>query len=196
MSLVLITAMEDFIVFVSDGRVTRNKTITEVEVLQENFKKLIRLNSNLCIGFAGSKEPCEQVLKTLENYNLNNITIDNAFEVLYEKAKLVHSKYISSGVKINILMAIGGMQNREIRFKTFSSIDNFEVLRFCPKGDELNYAMLSPADVNISYLINEIKNNIPCTDDNLKRAMSECINKVSSFDKTVNNNIFVEIIKR
>ena len=196
MSLVLIVAMEDFVIFMSDGRVTQNRTSKGVEILKEDFKKLVKLNTNVCIGFAGSKGPCEEVLKTLSDYNRDSMNIDTVFEVLYEKARSVYSKYLISGIQIKLLMVIGGEQCGEFKFKTFSSNDNFEVLNYNPQGTDLNYAMLSPDNVDISSLINQIYKNAPVTIENLQKAMGECIDNVSQFNNTINNVKFSEIIRR
>ena len=196
MSLVLVTAMENFIIFMSDGRVTRNKTIFEVEILQENFKKLFRVNSNICIAFAGSKEPCEETLKVLDDYNLNSITLDETFEIILKKSKEVYSRYINQGIPIKIFMAIGGKQQGEIKFRTFSSPENFKILEFSPKKDDLSYAFLSPESIDNSYFINQIQKNAPCTLNNLRRAMGLCINDVSAFCKSVNALKFEEIIEK
>lgn len=195
MSLVLVTAMENYIIFMSDGRVTRNRGTLYPEILQETYKKLCRINDSICVGFAGSKEPCEEILEGLDKYDPNQIiNLENVFNRIYDKAKSVYNKYTESGIPIKILMVVGGKQDNEIKFKYFSSVENFCIQQLCPKGDDLSYIMLSPDGVNISYLENEIKANIPCTIDNMKTAMSNCIDNVSKFNKTVNQFKFVEII--
>jgi len=180
----------------SDGRVTQQKTIMDVDVLQEDFKKLLKVNANICIGFAGAKEQCEEVLKCLNNYTLNNLNLDNVIEIINNEAKSVYSKYMILGIQIKILMAIGGIQDGVIKFKTFSSVNGFKIEKYIPKGDEISYAMLSPDGVDIKNLVNQIYANAPCTSDSLKKAMGGCIDNVSQFNNTVNNVKFTEILRR
>lgn len=195
MSLVLITAMQNFIIFMSDGRVTRQKTIMENEILREDYKKLRKVNANICIGFAGSKEPCEEVLKSLDSINSENTTIDNVCQIVLNEAKSVYSKYVLLGIPIEILMAVGGNQYGQIKFRVFHSTDGFKVQEYIPQGTHLNFAILSPGWVDKSNLLDRINANPPVTIDNTEKAMGECIDKVSLLDPSVNTVKFTEIIR-
>lgn len=196
MSLVLATAMKEFIIFMSDGMVSIKKD-NKVESLDENYKKLVRVNNKVCIGFAGSKEPCEEVISKLSQDDAERLSLQDIFQIIYSNAKSVYSKWRTKYIdeEIKILMMIGGISSEnKIELKSFSSKENFIVNEYKPNNTDLCYLMLSPEDVNESILTNSILNNTPVSLENLQKSMEKCIEIVSESCEGVNNVKFTEVI--
>lgn len=199
MSLVLVTAVEDYIIMMSDGRVTRTEYGMNLAV-DENFKKLARVNDSVCIGFAGSKEPCEEAVLLLNGYDKKSLSLEEIFKIVYESSKKVYKKYTDMNVEIKILMAVGGKNSENnIEFKTFSSDEKFEVNVHKPGKGDLYFTDISPTSTDKIYsslLAENIIKNQPITIENLKKSMEESIDKASEIDFSINKNKFVEVIRR
>lgn len=204
MSIVLVGAKENYLIMMSDGRVTRGNS--EIEIIDENFKKLKRLSNNVCIGFAGSKEPCEEVLDYIVKYHNNESNYNILFYIIYHQANNVLAKYIKNGIYIKMKFVLGGLFNNEIKFKTLESIDYklntisiksyFDIGEHIPKGDALSYAMMSPNEVNGSLFYNMLCENTKFDIEDIKNTMIACVEIASQNSKTINTNTFVEIINK
>jgi hypothetical protein len=64
-SIVVSFATCDHVIMMSDGRV---QNVLTKETIQEDYKKLAKINENICVGYVGSKELCLSVLSELSKY--------------------------------------------------------------------------------------------------------------------------------
>ncbi|SDO88314.1 hypothetical protein [Clostridium gasigenes] len=205
MSLILIAAMEDYIIMMSDGRVSRGND-NEFHILDDNYKKLLRLNETICIGYGGSKEPCVEVVDYLKMYYKNEKDLDKLFNLLNQKAGNVFGNYISKGIKIKMQIVIGGINKGQIKFKTIKSIDYdfnkiyiksyFTTEEHIPEGDTLSYCMMNPDGIEDLLFYKLLCRNTSFGVDDIKITMKECIDIASEKSRTINKNKFFEVIRR
>lgn len=199
MSVVLITATKDFIVFMSDGRV-QGEIGGIKNILREDYKKISRLNEKICIGYTGSRELCEKSLKAIYNpYNpnafnpLGNLDIGSISNTLCAEAKHIFSESNYPNKKITFVVG-GVMADKNIGFYTFGSEYNFQVEKYIPINGDIKYASLHSDNAKGNELEHHLLANTPLNEDKIKKAMSDCIDEIADLDSSVNKIKFTEVI--
>lgn len=196
MSVVLVSAMKDFIIFMSDGKVTRPEN-GAIKSLDENYKKLRRINNNICIGYTGGQDICENVLTSLDSYDKKKLDLTKTVDILHKFSKEIYSK--NKYQNNTITMVIGGKSaDGTIEFYTFGSYYDFQLNSYKPQDKKMLYRILCSDEVkglnifekHLNLHLNEsLKPIKECQD-----AMSDCVDEIASDDETVNNTKFTEII--
>lgn len=179
MSIVLVAAMSNFALLMSDGRVS-NKTLG---VAQEDYKKLLRVSENICIGFTGHQKGCEETISVLKN-DMCYMDIVNS---LHKKAQEVHSVYSDK----MIMCVVGFNEDGNMSVYYFSS-DDFILKPYHPKKGKVSLVSLEPIPTTI-YVDNCNSSTVKSLDDYC-RLMYKTISDVSKINPTVNNFTFSELI--
>lgn len=197
MSVIMIAGCKDYIVFAGDGRAC----FEDGRIHSENIKKVQQLNSNIIIGFGGSKDYCDVVMgNTLDflgesylTYNLVLTKITKRFKELEEYFKENKGKE-----NVNMAIAIAGNTSEGLKLSTFtyfkgdSSIDEIslndhnEPIIKVFKGSKYPYMK----EANLMYI--ESKDS---SIDNFKQIFKAVISNGSKLDFTINKNItIVELV--
>lgn len=203
MSLVLVAATENFIIFMSDGR-AQYKVNEVIVSKEENYKKLKPINQHICLGYTGSKELCEQALNEVYNpHNPNSCNpLSNNIDEISNALAISSKKIFSESNRLDkaISFVIGGIsQMGYIEFYTFASKYNFAIERYKPNNGDLVYTALhsdklSEAEMKAKFE-GHLLSNAPINKNSIKKAMEDCIDEVSSLDSSVNKNKFMEEIQ-
>ncbi|WP_338712788.1 hypothetical protein V9W62_09435 [Bacillus velezensis] len=188
MSLVSIIARENFITVMTDGRVT-----SEGEVIQENFKKFIKLNKDMFFAFAGHKEPCEFVAQWAKEY----------FEQygLEKLASAINDFVLNNKLdKYKILAGFGGVDSQRIKFFTYSSLEK-KVEHYTPEGyNDIKYTFLYPSkdkDLNLREILTHGLSKYGFnTPNKCLKAQKELNDKVASKEFGVNRITFNLTIRK
>lgn len=184
MSIVLVGLTPQFAIAMSDGRVTSpNKTI-----VNENFKKLIRINPYVCVGITGSEDFFHMIQKQLFSIpiNIQNINTDKTFEILYNISK-------------NIMVDNSFLKDSSIAICGVNSKKQIESLAFCTKD-----YVVSKQDPNITGLAIHVLCDYPNSFEiaksnivksmNLIKGMKNTIKYISKVYEGINDTIFTERI--
>lgn len=196
MSVVLVIATQDSIFFMSDGRV-QGETRGVKSILQEDYKKLNRINQNICIGYTGNKYLCEQTIKAMNDpYKpIANLNLDNIQKFLCAEARSVYLENNYLGIKMAFI--VGGVTtDGKIEFYTFGSMNDFIIQKYSSINGDINYAGLYPENAKGNELEKHLLANVPLNEDKIKKAMIDCIDEIAALDSSVNRNKFIEVIRR
>jgi len=188
-SIVIGLAMENFIIMMSDGRVSKANTI-----LKEDYKKLFRFNKNICIGFTGSQDLCESILNELSSIINEEIKLEQICDFLINSAiEKKNNIFIADIFKCSFL--IGGISDtNEIIIYRFNSENNFILEKMNSKGTELSYNICSNT-VDNKMFENFLRAKKICTSlQEYVLLIEEFIDKVAKIDPSVNTNKYNEII--
>lgn len=190
MSFVSMLATDQFISFMSDGRVT---DANNNAIVDENFHKVHRINEHTVIAITGSKSVSDTVIKNLDKFNHAKIstfavslleglqTIPNlplAFFIIGgidEKGEIAYTRFESNSKVIQVNTLPLGAIDGQILF-------NGEDLSFDPNAMFRSKILnLRNAGTNINPLA-------------ALKIQSELNNEVALQDFTVNTNVFSELV--
>lgn len=195
MSFVSVIITEHYISFATDGRFT---SLTG-QVIQEDYKKIKKLNDNLVVAFAGDSLECEASIKGLEEL-INHVPRNNIgfnIELISTLMKqIIRDKFGNS----KVFLSIGGINmENALEVTVFSSISD-DLHSFSPKGNNLNHFYFgNNMDVVKEKMVYEdfakkvVKANTP---ENAFIVQKQINDLVASFDSTVNCNVMNRIIKK
>lgn len=184
MSIVLVGLTTKFAIGMSDGRVTS----PEKTVMDENFKKLIRINPYVCIGVTGSQDFLNFLNKRIYSspININKIKTDEAFEIIYTISKEIMKDY--SMLKDSSVVIFGIDSMHRINSKAFCTKD-YVVQTQEPKNNDIStQALCDYPNTNEIFQGNILRYM------NIITGMEETIKYISTVDKGINDVIYTERI--
>lgn len=191
MSFVICMTGSNYTVMMSDGlEVVMDITTNEIQEYKQDYKKIMKINEDVCIGLMGDAIVAKAVFekcKEYGNYNLNKI----------KKELLPYIKQINnSPLGLNII--ISGRENGVYETYQFISFENYKEKAYIPQGNFMACVYGKPSDVMVDVLNQIVKFNIYDNIHNIKSVddlilhMGNCIYDVSKKSKTVNNVVFIE----
>jgi hypothetical protein len=93
-------------------------------IIQEEYKKIYRINQNICIGFTGIKDLCEDILSELKSYKPDELTLSQTCDYLRNRA--LAEKYWIAEFDNLLSFTIGGLtKTREINLYSFGAKYNY-----------------------------------------------------------------------
>lgn len=185
MSIVIVGITPQFVVAMSDGRISNLQPNENLE----GFKKICKINKDVCIGITGHLYFFDEVFSrfnAVPNKNLKTLKVEQVFDLFYKISKEVKQENPLFGDS-NIVVC-GITSNNTIESIGFST-KNFIIDKQDAKGSGLAIQVLS----DYPNVFQIAKNNI-LKYDNLIKGMEETIRYISTVDITVNDNIFMERI--
>lgn len=191
MSIVLSVCGYNFSLMMCDGRMIKIDS-GSLEIVTENFKKIERVNSRVCIGFTGDPIASMCALNELNYYEKDNLTLERIKGIVTRKLKEIQINDL--GVK----MIFSGRNkiNKFITYELDTKMD-FQETKYEPvkNGFAIVYA-LPPSNADLQTIVQKhIHETSPWDNiDNLKSNMRECILQISKINTTINNKIFEEMI--
>lgn len=200
MSVALAICMETGVVMMCDGRMVKfnSKNKDDFTVVDENCKKLLRVNKEVCIGITGDANILFEIVKELQHYNTNYMKLEKVEKIIIPIIKEKTVDWI--GCK-----ALIGGKNRKGKFVLhiidYSNIhdENYIPIIFEPIGNLSVIQGAFPKTLNANYyetlIEKHITNTAPWSNAHiLQRHMAECIAEIAKSDMTVNTNMFSESI--
>lgn len=204
MSFVISIVIDNKLYMASDGQVTDK----DGHISTNNYKKIKRFGFNLLIGFAGDLEICKKICLTLDNtiiitdkmnpYTTASIIskkMEELYKNKYDKNKRI-CKFVIAGITNNMdLTAINHIKQYEIY--TVES-DNFQIKKQpISYGNEIQYVAFNSENISndkVNKIVYDAFSNYLNYKDNVSEKLTGIIQRISTYDKTVNSNAFVEII--
>lgn len=166
-----------------------------MEIVNENFPKIARVNNNVCIGFSGDPLASLNALNVLQNYDVNSLTLEETKNIFINSLK--NNNINKSGANVIVTG-----RNKSNNFSSYyiDLTNNYNEVYYKPKGNEFAtiYALPAPEDNihNYQKIVDDIlKNNMPWNDlQDVQNCVIEAIDKISTLNSSVNDNIFMEVI--
>lgn len=189
MSIVLSVCGVNFSLMMSDGRKLR---LNDMKIVDEHYPKIKCINSKVIIGFTGDPIPTMNAIKDLSNYNVELLTLERIKRIMINYLKFEQINNL--GVKL-----IFSGRNKSNKFVTYTidSKDNFKDIPYIfNEGFTVNYALPHDSRADVKQICDKyIVSTMPWQNiEDLKQNMRKCIREVSTICKSVNSNIFEEII--
>ena len=182
----------------SDGRVVTGNGV----VCTEEYKKIIRISSQVAVGYAGDVFFTKLVLeKTRENIkNLNDIkTIEEYYDKL--RGQFSWLQELNTDQKGSFIIG-GASRDHEYGIITFGTEQKEPLFVYPNRENRIVYASISNSNNDIGKkilkerLIQMIKEkNVGLTDSDYYKMMRPLLIEVAEVDNTVNSKMYREIIK-
>jgi hypothetical protein len=181
MSVVLSVATNDYVIMMSDGCVYNSEINAPIN---NEYKKLLKLNKFVLIGYAGNLYSCEN---TIDGINIH-MSYDDVYACLVNKARTIHNT-----LGENILMSVGGVSDGKIVLKSFKFTDTGfeEVVLPIPA-----HSMLFKDDSYNDILERNLSKHLRFDNRIFIKEMKNTINYIANRDVTVNKNTYIEYINR
>lgn len=177
MSCIICLASDSFAFIAGDGRAINSET---GEVVDENYKKVRRINENVIVGFVGCVEICEGALDALPN-DTEHLTLSEISEILCRNAKKLHHETNLKGS-----MILAGIENGKIVVCSFSRLNGYVIERTEYTSGSLTLEGRYPDNIE-SNIFAECYEE--CSDKGLSYLVKETFRRVSALSDTVNENI-------
>lgn len=182
MSFVLSICGSNFSLMMGDNRMIR---LNDNKIVNENLYKVIKINENICIGFAGDPMPIYFVYNQLCIQNIDNLSFQQVKEHFIKGLKKISTNNL--GVKI----IISG-KNESGKFSTYC-LDTKNAFKetiydnIPTNGFSVVYAGSSETLVK-PIVQRNIYDTMPWGDiETLKVHMKNCIKEIANSDNTVND---------
>lgn len=188
MSVVISAGTHDFVIMISDGRVSHINEAGEFSILREDFPKIKLINSKLCVGFTGDFEMALTVLTALNNLpqeELNTWSFDQAFSKIVDMMKFMKQK---NEHMPKSSMVLSGVHNGNMEIRYTQSSD-FVSVKERP-NENLSYVILTSKEApDIDFVKCFTKSTT------LLEAMRNYVKELAAKDNTVNTNLYELMIK-
>ena len=193
MSYIQCVLIKNGIFMSSDGRVTDGERI-----IDENYKKIRRINNDLLIGYSGDKVFCEGILNILQQSINCNMDVSS----IYESVVIISKSLINQiGMKRGQFIIAGKYSDGKLGFITLSTNNGFSsTQKIANNSNDIYFTEAFSDNIDSDYLKTEIEkimkekqNSISYLD--LIEAMKNAAKKVAIDDTSVNTKFYFEMIK-
>lgn len=193
MSFILCVCSNNFSILKSDGKEVR-KSGNEYIPIKDNFKKVFRINHNICAGFSGTSKAVKYIVSNL--YKLEKCSVTECKNEILSMAKSLQLN------EFGLNFIVTSVENSSSKTYIFKSSDNFkeEDPDIIKDPGLIMTCFAPPIDVDTAIIQNIIDRHINSKIESveslkqIKDYMNECIVEVSKISKTVNDNIYGEEI--
>lgn len=195
MSYIQCVAIPEQVILTSDGRVT----LYDGCIIQEDYKKIRRINNGVAIAYAGDKLLCELLLRDLTERLNNKIETANV-DIVYDIIMDICLEHLDQETNYKAQLIIGGMRRSgKLGFKTLSTNNNYDTKDYLPNKGQLCFASATLNDDASNILGNKLEemfnNRTVVNITDIYKAMNEASRYVATIDNSVNDKIYREIIK-
>lgn len=192
MSAILAVCGPAFCAMVSDGRMVEEPVQDGTpKILTDSLPKVRKVNRNVLVGFAGDTVAAARIVNTLDEYNVQYLTLEKAVKILAEAGREVPC------APVGVRLLVGG-RGRKGGFELVSlgSADGFEPqTQPARDGAYLIEGACSHTEI-APYLEQDVK---PAASgwkslDDVAATLDQCITHIAENDKTVNTTFYRELI--
>lgn len=182
------------VILTSDGKVNG----LNGESLQEDYKKINRINNGVAIAYAGDKFLCELIIRNLKERLVNNETAD--VDIIYNIIMQICIENLGDSPTDKVQLIISGIRaDGRLGMKTISTNNNYASLDYIPDNNQICTANATSDGIGDNLLdikLRELFNNKPIQDiPEIFKVMNDTSRYMATIDSTVNQKIFREIIK-
>ena len=192
MSAILAVCGAAFCAMVSDGRMVEEPvTGGKPKILTEQLPKVRKVNRNVLVGFAGDAVAAARIVNSLDEYNVQYLTLEKTVKVLHDAALTVPC------APVGVRLLVGG-RNRKGQFvlTTLGSAEQY-VPQTQPAraGAYLIEGACSHTEI-APWLEREVKPQAAewRSLDDVAHTLDACIAKLAEQDKSVNTTYFRELV--
>lgn len=185
MSVVLAYADDHIAVIASDGRVTDKN----LNVIDENFNKTLKINDRTIMGFSGSFENCQNIIKLIQNPEhksfIETLYPENIIlfirDILSDCPEGIKCSFIVCGIGKNGKICLSHVQTRSDAFITYPE----------PGKPHYNGAYPDEEIGKLDIFPQKLQQHFP----DIQSAIYETIQTISELSPTVNKNMFHQIVR-
>lgn len=187
MSFVIAGIIDNKLYMACDGQVTNE----DGTIKSNNYKKIKKVGTNVLIGYAGTLQICEKALE--EMHNLNNLYIDNVYELAQVIVNNLNMIYSENHINRNLHKAqiIVGSHNQ---LYSINSINNTINRINTPKLPKIEFVKVIPPNLSSTTIDQIIESEFSYGITNIQKQLKNIVIEISKKDSTVNNNVYVEYI--
>lgn len=187
MSIIMALGNKHRLILASDGRVSETDNNGNFHVLDEKFKKIIRLSSSVYVLIAGNRNQCMQIIHILQN-DIMAITIPQLCVDAINR--IIKSHVIFSKQELNVKIIIAGFSFlKERELYVFSADKNGVEKEKIPLNDEVTYIAKGDIEEGEANYFEPIL----CTNGrDIRLSMKFCIAEAAKRNRSVNDTVFFE----
>lgn len=186
------------VIITSDGRVTDQCGT----ILQEDYKKIDRINSKVAVAYSGTKEFCEQIIhftkdkfsdiEIIDINDFHNHLIDVSKDILSDKDSTIYKcQFLIGGLTNTNNLGVLTLSTNHHYSVTKSYVDSTNLICYSSAcSDSMDNNLLG---INLNNLVT--KNKILSISDFYK-TINDTSRNMALTDLSVNSTIFREIIKK
>ncbi|AOY53360.1 hypothetical protein [Clostridium perfringens] len=201
MSLIMVAGNKDFILFSGEQRCIDQHG----NIIQEDYKKVHKINKNILIAFAGDKQYCEIITKYIFD---NTFTSTQKLCLEYDDVeRLIESQFKSvveqveesNGMyrKAKAYIILGGVSNEKLKLSAFFYEENFTIEKFILNEENPKLIVLGSGKYDHNgYCLNLFSNKPYSIIKNFKEIFNKTIENGLKYDITINKNLIFEEIKK
>jgi len=193
MSYIQCLATESKVIFTSDGRAMD----LNGNILDEKYKKIIKINETVAIAYAGIKELCLHIIRTsMDTFN----TEEEIFtDTLYDKIVVTAKKELGNNTQKKAQFIVAGKcSDGKIGIMTLSTNNNYDRTNcFVDPSNPILLACAGSDGAPLPFFKKNIENFVGCRGldiDGIQKVMDHTSQYVAIVDKSVNTEIFREIL--
>lgn len=188
MSFVICAADINSAIIITDGRCVDPNDSTII--INEFYKKNLKYNNKVIIGFAGSTFG-ELVVKHIiqlghDRKMTEYLTVEDISFNMCDFLK----RNVPNAIKSNFVVA-GRNENNKMEIDVFGTRTNFMIKKYIPTDTESKLVTLSPDGIDGNKIVNT---QLEIHKESFKDGLLSAICEVAKMDNTVNTNCFVETI--
>lgn len=184
MSVILSYADEYTAIIASDGRVTDK----DLNVMDENYNKTIKINNNTIMGFSGSFENCQNIIKLIQNSEHKNF-VKSLYpedivlfiqDVLSDFPKSIKCSFIVCGIGKNGKICSCNVQTGENA-----------VIQYSSTGKQTYHGAYPSEEIaKLDIFPKALQKYFP----DIMLAISETIQAISKLSPAVNGRVFYQTV--
>lgn len=205
MSLVVAIGNKNFIVFGCEQRSVTTNTINGEKTIQENYKKVFKINNDVILGFAGDADYCKIITKYLLD---DSLSADDKLKLSYEDADEIIKSQFNSVVnqveadttkyrKAKAYVVVGGRSKGTLKISSYFYENTLNINKFQLMDENPKLITLSSGKYDHEkFFTNEFRKNPIATSENVKKFFTITIKNGVKYDTSINDKIIFEEIKR
>lgn len=187
MSIIMALGNKHRLILASDGRVSETDNNGDFHVLDEKFKKIIRLSSSVYVLIAGNRSQCMQIIHILQNDPMAIATPQLCVDAII---KIIKNHVIFIKKNLNVKMIIAGFSFlKERELYVFSADKNGVEKEKIPLNDNVTY--IAKGDIEEGE-VNYFEPILNTNGRDIRMNIKLCISEAAKRNKSVNDTVFFE----
>ncbi len=177
---------------VGDSRmVAFNKSFNDFYPVDEDIQKVLKINENISIGFAGDPKPTKAALHKLSYYETETLSLGQVKKILLENIKLQPVNKLGTKLIIS-----GKNKYGKMLMYVIDSTKDYKVEMYEPNNQTPAFSCIGSDSQKVQPILNKyILNTFPWNNLNqLEQLMIKCIQEISKIDNSVNDRIQEAVI--
>lgn len=146
MSFVLCVCGMDYSIMVGDSCMIAFDKNKAIQTVDENVRKVLRINENISIGYAGDPVAISAALQEFDSYDRGNLTLGQVKKIFVDKIKVLSTNKLGAKIIISgknkygkILMYVLD-KKQECKIEKYEPKPSLPVFFLCRSGLQCDYS--------------------------------------------------------